>query len=92
MKRLRWLGVVALIGGAITCYETVPPGPQSLTPSSALPVPVRGAIHVHTRRSDGTGTVDEVAGAAARAGLNFVILTDHARARGPHISQGRTVH
>ena len=39
--------------------------------------PVRGAIHVHTRRSDGTGTADDVAAAAARAGLKFVILTDH---------------
>jgi hypothetical protein len=28
-------------------------------------------------RSDGTGTVDEVAAAAARAGVQFVIFTDH---------------
>lgn len=39
--------------------------------------PVRGAFHVHTRRSDGTGTVDQVAAAAARAGLQFVVFTDH---------------
>ena len=37
----------------------------------------RGAIHVHTTVSDGAGTPDEVAAAAARAGLNFVVLTDH---------------
>ncbi len=37
----------------------------------------RGAIHVHTNRSDGTGTIDEVAAAAARAGLDFVVLADH---------------
>ncbi|MBP1634470.1 MAG: Histidinol phosphatase of the family protein [Acidobacteria bacterium] len=37
----------------------------------------RGAFHVHTNRSDGTGTIDEVAAAAARAGLQFVVLTDH---------------
>ena len=37
----------------------------------------RGAIHVHTNRSDGTGTIDEVAKAASRAGLDFVVLTDH---------------
>jgi hypothetical protein len=36
-----------------------------------------GVIHVHTVRSDGTGTVDEVAGAAARAGVQFVVFTDH---------------
>jgi hypothetical protein len=38
---------------------------------------MRGVIHVHTRRSDGTGTVDDVAAAAARAGLQFVVMTDH---------------
>ena len=37
----------------------------------------RGVVHVHTNRSDGTGTIDEVAAAAARAGLRFVILSDH---------------
>lgn len=38
---------------------------------------VRGAIHIHTIVSDGTGTPDDVAHAAARAGLDFVVLTDH---------------
>src|SRR5437660_1084547 len=38
---------------------------------------VPGILHVHTTRSDGGGTVDEVAAAAARAGLAFVIFTDH---------------
>lgn len=38
---------------------------------------VRGTYHVHTTRSDGTGTVEEVARAAGRARLDFVILTDH---------------
>jgi hypothetical protein len=38
---------------------------------------VRGAWHVHTTRSDGSGTIDEVAAAAARAGLGFLIITDH---------------
>ena len=38
---------------------------------------MRGVLHVHTNRSDGTGTPDAVAAAAARAGLSFVIFTDH---------------
>jgi hypothetical protein len=42
----------------------------------AWPV-ARGAYHVHSERSDGTGTIDEIAAAAKRAGLQFVILTDH---------------
>ena len=37
----------------------------------------RGAFHVHTTRSDGSGTVEEVAAAAQAAGLQFVVLTDH---------------
>ncbi|WP_224370894.1 PHP domain-containing protein [Hyalangium versicolor] len=37
----------------------------------------RGAFHVHTTRSDGHGTVEEVAAAARAAGLQFVVLTDH---------------
>jgi hypothetical protein len=38
---------------------------------------LRGAIHVHTSRSDGTGSVDTVLEAAARAGMQFLIVTDH---------------
>lgn len=36
-----------------------------------------GALHMHTTYSDGTGTVAEVAAAAARAGLRWIIITDH---------------
>ncbi len=38
---------------------------------------VAGAYHVHTSRSDGAADKDTVAAAAARAGLRFVIFTDH---------------
>lgn len=37
----------------------------------------RGAFHIHTDRSDGGGTREDVARAAAAAGLDFVIITDH---------------
>lgn len=36
-----------------------------------------GNIHIHTRASDGSGTHEEIAGAAERAGLDFIITTDH---------------
>jgi hypothetical protein len=49
----------------------------------------RGAYHIHTERSDGTGTVDEVAGAAARAGLQFIILTDHGGGMRPPLPPAR---
>jgi PHP domain-containing protein len=45
-----------------------------------------GVIHVHSLYSDGTGTVPEIAQAAAANGLDYVLLTDHdtldARERG----------
>ena len=36
-----------------------------------------GAVHIHTRYSDGGGTIDEVASIAADVGLDFVIISDH---------------
>lgn len=38
---------------------------------------VRGVLHVHSRKSDGRGSIDEIAAAAARVGLRFVVTTDH---------------
>src|SRR5262245_47782735 len=38
---------------------------------------VAGAYHVHSTISDGAGDVNTIAAAAKRAGLQFVILTDH---------------
>ena len=38
---------------------------------------VRGAVHVHSDRSDGAGSVSEIAAAAHDAGLDFVVMTDH---------------
>lgn len=65
------VAAVALFVGA-----TLPPAARVLPGS--LPATVRlGAYHVHTSRSDGTGSVDQVAEAAAKAGLHFVVLADH---------------
>ena len=36
-----------------------------------------GVIHVHTRASDGSGTVAEVMAAAEKANLSFITITDH---------------
>ncbi len=38
---------------------------------------IKGAIHVHSRYSDGSGSVEEIVAAAAKAGLDYCILTDH---------------
>ena len=59
-------------------YLMLPPRAAPLPPAPAgLTQPVRGAIHVHSNRSDGTGDVDAIAAAAAEAGLQFVVFTDH---------------
>ena len=36
-----------------------------------------GNLHMHTTTSDGHGTHDEVADAGIRAGLDFIVVTDH---------------
>ncbi len=74
MKRVAIIGAVVLAAGVIGIGRALPPSARTLTSGSGG---VRGAIHVHTRRSDGSGTPQQIAAAAARAGLQFVILTDH---------------
>lgn len=57
----------------------LPPKRLALEPTTwttGAPTAV-GAFHVHTKLSDGSGTMDDAAAAAARAGLDFVIFTDH---------------
>ncbi len=65
--------LVLVVAGGI--YAVLPPRARVVDGQNARFV--RGVVHVHTRRSDGTGTVDDVARAAAQAGLSFVIITDH---------------
>ena len=72
------------VGLVVTWVLSVPPASRvvqldSLPASAAVSsgITVRGAFHVHSRRSDGSGTADEIAAAAAAAGLDFVILSDH---------------
>lgn len=75
MKALALLLLVAAGG----LYAMLPPSAVVFSSEQT----VRGVIHVHTRRSDGTGTVEDVARAAARAGLSFVVLTDHGDGTAP---------
>jgi len=43
----------------------------------ASPLEIQGVYHIHTKFSDGRKTTDEIAKLASKAGLNFIILTDH---------------
>lgn len=36
-----------------------------------------GAIHIHSKFSDGTGDIKTISEAAKKAGLSFIIITDH---------------
>jgi len=54
---------------------SLPPRRQTLAPESDGTI--GGIIHVHTIRSDGRSSPDEIAEAAARAGLKFLVFTDH---------------
>ena len=74
MRRLVILAL-AVTAAAIGLYRSLPPAALELKPLANAGV--RGAIHMHSRQSDGSGTPDEIAAAASRAGLKFIILTDH---------------
>jgi hypothetical protein len=100
MRRPRKLVLVttAALVAAVVLYigATLPPAARLLSPApattgfSAAPSTVFGAYHIHTNRSDGSGTLDDVARAAAEAGLQFVIVTDHdAATRAPEPPQYR---
>jgi hypothetical protein len=83
MTRVRF-ALLLLAALAAMIYLLLPPKPRHLSTEALLNAPVvRGAFHVHTRRSDGSGTIEQVAAAAGRARLSFVIVTDHGDAARP---------
>jgi len=70
--------VAAVLVAAAVAFiaSTLPPKRLTLADSDPDRT-VPGVIHVHSSRSDGRGTPDEIAQAAAQAGLKFVVITDH---------------
>lgn len=73
-RAFRILALVVAVA-AIAVLASLPPAARA---TAAMPAgTVRGAFHIHSTRSDGSGSVDAIADAAARAGLQFIILTDH---------------
>lgn len=75
MKRV-FLGTAALAAAVAVWGLLLPPRRLSLD-RSVSDGSVRGILHVHSRLSDGRGTLEQIAAAAARAGLAFVVVTDH---------------
>jgi hypothetical protein len=63
---------------AVAVYTLVTLPPRRVTLDATPPAThIVGGYHIHTVRSDGSGTVDEIAAEAARAGLRFIVFTDH---------------
>ncbi len=76
MKKLLLLTAALVAAVVVLVAVSLPPARLTLeTPFADGTVP--GIIHVHTNRSDGRSAPDEVAASAARAGLKFVVFTDH---------------
>jgi hypothetical protein len=83
--------LLVVIVAAVVVVAALPGRPRELPARrDDVKLPIRGAIHIHTNRSDGTGSVDDVLQDAARAGLQFVIVTDHGDAtRAPDLPDYR---
>ncbi len=75
MKKLLVVTAALVAAVAVCIVIALPPRRLTLAPTSDGTIP--GILHVHTNRSDGLSGPDEIAAAAARAGLKFVVFTDH---------------
>lgn len=75
MKKL--LLVTAALVAAVAVFVGLTLPPRRLALAASSDGSISGILHVHTSRSDGLSGPDEIAAAAARAGLKFVVFTDH---------------
>ena len=76
VRRVFLAATIFAIVAAIFLWSQLPPRQQTLA-STFSDGTVAGVIHVHSSRSDGRGTPEQVAHDAARAGLKFIVITDH---------------
>ncbi len=77
VRRILIATLVSLSGLAILRVALWHPHTVAGTPPPDRYARLSGVVHVHTRHSDGGGTVKEVSHAAKTAGLDYVIITDH---------------
>jgi len=80
MKKVALVTAALVVAVIFFLLVTLPPRPVRLA-AQADPDTTRrtiaGAYHIHSNRSDGAADKDAIAAAAERAGLKFIILTDH---------------
>ena len=67
----------AAIAAAVAVWIALTIQPRRLALSPPTDGTIAGVIHIHTNRSDGLSGPDDIAAAARRAGLAFVVFTDH---------------
>jgi hypothetical protein len=87
LRRFTLWTLIALVAVSVLfLVRELPPWPEAINASAWTAIAARtvpGGYHIHTTRSDGHGDKHDVAAAAARAGLKFVIITDHGDATRP---------
>jgi hypothetical protein len=86
VRKLAIATAVLLAAVVFFLLATLPPRALAARWDGDPAIPARtvgGAYHVHTTRSDGAASKPEVAAAAARAGLQFVIFTEHGNGTTP---------
>jgi histidinol phosphatase-like PHP family hydrolase len=66
-------------GGARQGYLTAAQVGSILSNGGLDPRHLRGAVHWHTRSSDGAATLDRMAGACLRRGASWAVVADHTR-------------
>src|SRR5262245_27659447 len=79
----RFLLLTAALVAAVAVLVAISLPERRLALPAAADGTIPGILHVHTNRSDGQGSPDDVAAAAARAGLKFLVFTDHGDATRP---------
>ena len=76
LVRILLLASAVATATLVVVYWTLPPAATALS-GTLPPTIVLGGYHIHSVRSDGSGSVDAIARAAHDAGLAFIVLTDH---------------
>ena len=76
---VRWAAAITVLVGAALALRVVAwrPLPVRATAVADRFVRASGVAHIHTTLSDGGGPIADIESAAAAAGLDFVIVTDH---------------
>jgi len=85
MKKVAIVAAALVVAAIFFLIATLPPNAVRLSAGVDAERSrriVSGAYHIHSTRSDGAADKDAIATAAARAGLAFIILTDHSDGTG----------